>query len=55
MNAVPDAVVRELMDKYGLDSSRVLRHYDVMGKKCPAPWVNDPRAWMNFKSLPEER
>ena len=60
LKAVPEAVkqrtadfVRELMDKYGLDSSHVLRHYDVTGKRCPAPWVDDPQAWMDFKALLE--
>lgn len=48
------AFVRELMDKYGLDSSHVLRHYDVTGKKCPAPWVDNPEEWMEFKKMLEE-
>ena len=48
------ALVRELMDKYGLDSSHVLRHYDVTGKRCPAPWVDDPAEWMEFKKMLEE-
>ena len=47
------ALVRELMKTYGLDSSRVLRHYDVTGKSCPAPWVNDPAAWIEFKKMLE--
>lgn len=60
LNAVPEAtrartaaLVRELMGKYGLDSSRVLRHYDVTGKRCPAPWVDNPAEWMEFKSMLE--
>lgn len=47
------AFVRELMSKYGLDSSRVLRHYDVTGKRCPAPWADNPVDWMEFKSMLE--
>ena len=47
------ALVRELMKTYGLDSSRVLRHYDVTGKSCPAPWVKDPAAWIEFKKMLE--
>ena len=61
VGSVPEAVrdrtaafVRELMDKYGLDSSHVLRHYDVTGKKCPAPWVDNPEEWMEFKKMLEE-
>ena len=48
------ALVRELMDKYGVDSSHVLRHYDVTGKKCPAPWVDNPGQWTEFKSMLED-
>lgn len=47
------AFVRELMDKYGVPVQNVLRHYDVTGKRCPAPWVDDPEAWMDFKALLE--
>lgn len=61
VGGVPEAVrdrtaafVRELMDKYVLDSSHVLRHYDVTGKKCPAPWVDNPEEWMEFKKMLEE-
>ena len=47
-------LVRELMVKYGIDSSHVLRHYDVTGKRCPAPWVDNPVDWMDFKKMLEE-
>lgn len=60
VNGVPEAVrahtaalVRELMCRYGIDSSHVLRHYDVTGKRCPAPWVDNPVDWMEFKSMLE--
>ena len=43
------AFVRELMDKYGVPAERVLRHYDVTGKRCPAPWVDRPGEWEDFK------
>ncbi len=33
-------LTRYLMDKYGVPASRVLRHYDVTGKTCPAPFVH---------------
>lgn len=32
-------LVQKLMAKYGIGSSGVIRHYDVMGKLCPAPYV----------------
>ena len=40
---------RELMDRYGIDAGHVLRHYDVTGKRCPAPMVDDPALWAQFK------
>ena len=40
---------KKLMKKYGIQRSRVVRHYDVCGKICPAPFVNHPLAWDCFK------
>ena len=60
VGGVPEAVrartaafVRQKMKEYGIDSSHVLRHYDVTGKRCPAPWVDNPAEWMEFKSMLE--
>ena len=47
------AFVRQKMKEYGIDSSHVLRHYDVTGKRCPAPWVDNPAEWMEFKKMLE--
>jgi N-acetylmuramoyl-L-alanine amidase CwlA len=46
-NAV--ALTKELMAKYGIGVDGVCRHYDVTRKICPAPWVNDPAQWEDFK------
>lgn len=43
-------LVKELMKKYNIPVSNVLRHYDVTGKICPEPYVRDTEAWNNFKS-----
>ena len=40
---------KKLMKKYGISRSRVVRHYDVCGKICPAPFVRHPLAWDCFK------
>ena len=48
-----DALVRLtawLMDYYGLDTSQVIRHYDVTGKECPRYYVQHPEAWEAFLS-----
>ncbi len=38
-----------LMGRYGLNSSDVIRHYDVTGKNCPKYFVEYPSAWEQFK------
>lgn len=43
------SVVQQLMAAYGIPSDRVLRHYDVTGKNCPAPMVQNPQLWEDFK------
>lgn len=60
VGGVPEAVrdrtaafVRQKMKEYGIDSSHVLRHYDATGKRCPAPWVDNPAEWMEFKKMLE--
>ena len=47
------ALVRALMERYAVPPERVLRHYDVTGKRCPAPWVDNPAEWMEFKKMLE--
>lgn len=45
-------LTRYLMDKYGVPVSNVLRHYDVTGKVCPAPYVHNTtkHTWEEFQS-----
>lgn len=38
-----------LMAKYNIPIERVVRHYDVTGKICPQPFVNDVNQWKLFK------
>ena len=57
VKSVPDKVfdqtvelTRFLMDKYNVPPSRVIRHWDVNGKECPARWVGKNHVgWDNFK------
>ena len=42
------ALAREIMQRYGIDTEHVVRHYDVTGKRCPMPWVDDPAQWTAF-------
>ena len=34
------ALVQDLMARYGIPAANVIRHYDVTGKECPAPYVD---------------
>lgn len=43
-------LVRSLMKKYNVDINHVLRHYDVTGKNCPAPFVENAGQWVDFKN-----
>ena len=42
-------LVKLLMKKYNVPVERVIRHYDVTGKVCPKPFVDDEKAWETFK------
>ena len=43
-------LVKELMKKYGIKVENVIRHYDVSGKRCPEPFVREPKEWEEFKA-----
>ena len=47
-------LVRELMAKYDIDADHVVRHYDVTGKDCPAPMVQNPALWEQFLDMLKE-
>ena len=44
------ALGREIIKKYNIPKSHVIRHYDVTGKNCPAYFVRDEKAWEEFKN-----
>ena len=45
------ALAKDIMQRYGIDTEHVVRHYDVTGKRCPMPWVDDPAQWTAFKDM----
>lgn len=56
-NDTYDSLVRLtswLCNELGLDSSDVIRHYDVTGKECPKYYVEHESAWEVFKSDVQE-
>lgn len=46
-------LIKRLMKLYHIDINRVIRHFDVTGKNCPAPFI-DSTAWKSFKARLEE-
>ena len=47
-------LTRWLMEEYGLDTSQVIRHYDVTGKLCPKAFVEHPEEWERVLRALEE-
>ncbi|MDK2600654.1 LysM peptidoglycan-binding domain-containing protein [Bacillus stercoris] len=43
------SLVASLVKKYKLSTSKIVRHYDVTGKNCPAPWVSDSSQLSKFR------
>ncbi len=48
-------LVRKLMKEQGIPAENVLRHYDIVNKTCPAPYVHNNRyktswTWDEFKA-----
>ncbi|KKB72499.1 N-acetylmuramoyl-L-alanine amidase CwlL [Bacillus glycinifermentans] len=42
-------LVADLCKRYGLSTDRIVRHYDVTSKNCPAPWVSDSSQLSSFR------
>lgn len=51
--AAAAALGREIMARYNIPLSNVVRHYDVTGKLCPRPLI-DEGAWASFKKRLED-
>lgn len=44
-------VIAELCRRYNLDPiNDIVRHFDITGKNCPAPWVSNEKAFISFKN-----
>lgn len=51
-NSIP--LVRDLMKRYNISIDNVIRHYDVTGKQCPKPMVDDEELWEEYKDMLSE-
>ena len=38
-----------LCEKFNLTEEDIIRHYDITGKICPKYFVDDEKAWEQFK------
>ncbi|MDR0908474.1 MAG: N-acetylmuramoyl-L-alanine amidase [Spirochaetaceae bacterium] len=43
-------LARMLRETYGLNRDDLWRHYDITGKICPKPFVDNLHAWEDFKA-----
>lgn len=43
-----------LMERYDIPVENVIRHYDVTGKICPRPFVENEMLWLDFKDRLED-
>ena len=48
-------LVKEKMKEYNISIDKVVRHYDITRKNCPAPFVSDTERWNNFKKKLQEQ
>jgi N-acetylmuramoyl-L-alanine amidase CwlA len=44
------ALTKKLMQKYGIDSEHVIRHFDVTGKSCPEYWCGSDEKNKKWKT-----
>lgn len=44
-------IVKDKMKQYNVPIDRVIRHFDVTGKICPKPFVDDDKQWRCFKDM----
>ena len=42
--------IKKKMKEYNIPADRVIRHFDVSGKICPKYFVEDEKAWKEFKA-----
>lgn len=43
-------LAKDIIKKYNISVENVIRHFDVTGKLCPKPFVEDEKQWNDFKS-----
>lgn len=45
-----DSLVSDIRSRYGIAKQTVIRHFDVTGKHCPAPYVDNAK-WAALKAM----
>ena len=51
LNSIVNAIklTKMLMEKYNISIDNIIRHYDVTGKDCPRPMIENEDLWSSFK------
>lgn len=51
LDSIANAIklTKMLMQKYSISMDNIIRHFDVTGKDCPRPMVEDENLWTSFK------
>ena len=44
-------LTKYLAEKYNIPRKNIIRHYDVTGKECPKPYINDYKWEREFKNM----
>ncbi len=45
----------DIMIRHNIPMDMLVRHYDITGKLCPKPYVDDSKAWDSFKELVKQK
>lgn len=48
-------LTKYLMKKYNVSKENIIRHFDVTGKNCPAPMIENKNLWNDFKNRLEDK
>ena len=51
LNSIVNAIklTKMIMEKYNISIDNIIRHYDVTGKDCPRPMIENEDLWSSFK------
>lgn len=48
-NSAIDIIAKDMIT-YNISTDRIYRHFDISGKLCPKPFVDNEKAWIDYKN-----